>query len=585
MAQYNYRKVDPKLPSNPTNPTMTQPLIDKASRDIVQRYRKVRAGVLDRLQTTDMTAAEIEALMLQIDLILQRWILEGNTPKNLWFAPYTTSAAELGAAQAVASLSKLSATYASARTVEAVVYSDAFLNRVAIAQVADYAEFKELTAAASRDLANVITQAVANGDSVTATAKAITERLEVSASKARMYAQTSLPNTLREARWAENDHARETLDIRCALLWTSALKATTRQSHAAKHGKVLTTEQVRDFYGKDGNRYNCYCSQTDCLIDEEGKLIASPELKAGMKAQREKWGVNDEQESTESKNNTMPTKNEEIKTRGAEVLNSILRSKMKSGRSFIDVAEELLSAKKLTDDSVTGTVAFAEEFRAALYDETKKDRVMAQGIATEGRKTPAKSLVDKAASLLPIEWVRAAEGIGKLHVKTVKTRGFAWTAEKDYSVTVKFGQGVSLDSPKKGDGVVTLGKGEFSTAFHELVHRIQSARPDIDAVFQWEHKRRTEDDPLESLRRIVPNSGYDIKEMAKKDGYINPYFGKEYGEKGALEMMTMTLETLYTSGVDANSYSESYHGAKRLIQLLINDNELAGIGIGVMKWL
>jgi hypothetical protein len=289
MAQYNYRKVDPKLPANTVNPTMTQPLIDKAARDIVQRYRKIRAGVLDRLTTTDMTADQVSALMVQIDKILERWILEGKEPKSLWFAPYTTDAATMGATQAVASLGKLSTTYAAARSVESIVYSDAFLNRVALAQLSDYAEFSELKSAASRDLANVITQAVANGSSVKDTAKEIGDRLEVSASKAKMYAQTALPNTLREARWAENDAAREDLDIQCALLWTSALKATTRRSHAAKHGKVLTTAQVREFYSKDGNRYNCYCSQTDCLIDDEGKLIASPELKAGMARQREQW--------------------------------------------------------------------------------------------------------------------------------------------------------------------------------------------------------------------------------------------------------------------------------------------------------
>jgi uncharacterized protein with gpF-like domain len=49
--------------------------------------------------------------------------------------------------------------------------------------------------------------------------------------------------------------------LNTGLLWLSALKPTTRTWHASRHGKVYTTEQVRD-YAENGNKYNCYCANS-----------------------------------------------------------------------------------------------------------------------------------------------------------------------------------------------------------------------------------------------------------------------------------------------------------------------------------
>jgi hypothetical protein len=102
-------------------------------------------------------------------------------------------------------------------------------------------------------------------------------------------AQTDLTDTLRQARWAEAEAAREDLGIVTGLLWTSALIPTTRPTHAAKNGKVLTTEQVREFYSRDGNIFRCHCAQTECLLDEDGKPILTPGLKAAMAKEKAEW--------------------------------------------------------------------------------------------------------------------------------------------------------------------------------------------------------------------------------------------------------------------------------------------------------
>ncbi|MFG6441115.1 phage minor head protein [Roseateles sp. LKC17W] len=117
----------------------------------------------------------------------------------------------------------------------------------------------------------------------------IRDRLAVSESKARAFAQTDITDSLRQARWAEDDAATEQFGLDLRELHTSALLPTTRPTHAARHGKVYTTQEMRDWYAKDGNRMNCHCSSTTCLIDSDGKPILTDGLKKKMAREVKDW--------------------------------------------------------------------------------------------------------------------------------------------------------------------------------------------------------------------------------------------------------------------------------------------------------
>jgi SPP1 gp7 family putative phage head morphogenesis protein len=153
----------------------------------------------------------------------------------------------------------------------------------------DYSHWTGLADDAKVRLSGVIADGVAQGKNPKSVVADIQDSLNVTRSKARQMAQTDIVGTLRETRWAESDAARDELGIEVRMLWTSALRSSTRKTHSAKHGKVFSTNQVREFYSKDGNRYNCYCAQTEALVDENGKLIASDTLKQGMARQRDTW--------------------------------------------------------------------------------------------------------------------------------------------------------------------------------------------------------------------------------------------------------------------------------------------------------
>lgn len=118
--------------------------------------------------------------------------------------------------------------------------------------------------------------------------KVISKRLDVSMSRAKTIAQTEQVGALREAQWNETTWAQDRLGLRTKLLHLSALKPTTRQTHAFWHGKVRTVEEVREWYSKDGNRFDCYCSQIPVIVNNEGELI-NIGLVRRLEEERKSW--------------------------------------------------------------------------------------------------------------------------------------------------------------------------------------------------------------------------------------------------------------------------------------------------------
>ncbi len=232
----------------------------------------------------------MDQTLQEIHAALQRWVQDGRELKHFfWWDPFVQQAAQLGAAQSVANLGNLSSQYAAARSLEQVVMSEPYRTRVGLAQIKSYEHWTGIKADAQSKLAGIIGRAVADGLNPRAARKLIEEGLEVSRSRALQYAQTDITDTLRQARWAEAEDAQESLGIKVGMLWTSALLPTTRATHAVRNGQVYTTEAVRTFYGQNGNRYNCHCGQTECLLNAAGKPILTPALQKAMRDELATW--------------------------------------------------------------------------------------------------------------------------------------------------------------------------------------------------------------------------------------------------------------------------------------------------------
>ncbi len=220
----------------------------------------------------DMTAAQLADLFQIVQAILDGSLLDGGS-QNLWALGYVTAEYERGTLNAFTNLSVQSPAYASQTTLPQLLSSPAYQNQIAAAYVSTYSDWKGISDTARADLANVIADSIGRGVNPRETAQIVSKRLDVSMAKAKNIAQTEQVGALREAQWNETEWTQERLGLNTAILWISALKPTTRASHAARHGKTFSPQEVRDFYSRDGNRYHCYCGNIPCLLNDEGSLF------------------------------------------------------------------------------------------------------------------------------------------------------------------------------------------------------------------------------------------------------------------------------------------------------------------------
>ncbi|MHC7873280.1 phage minor head protein [Klebsiella pneumoniae] len=235
----------------------------------------------------DMSAQELADLLEAVQVILDDYLLEGGE-QNLWAMDYVAAEYERGTFSAYTNLSQQSPVYAAQTSIHQLLSSPAYLNQIAASRVTTYSDWRGISDDARRDLAGVISDAVSRGVSPRETASVISKRLDVSMSRAKTIAQTEQVGALRRAQRNETDLAKERLGLNTAILWISALKSTTRPTHAARHGKTYSTEEVAEFYSKNGNAFNCYCANVPCLLDDQGKLY-NDGLTEKLTKERENW--------------------------------------------------------------------------------------------------------------------------------------------------------------------------------------------------------------------------------------------------------------------------------------------------------
>ncbi|KAB0849149.1 phage head morphogenesis protein [Cronobacter sakazakii] len=317
------RPGSPIIPRNKADPTQSYRPVNRMFRDIENRYYQIKLALKQLLDAYlvgrersgnslygyilaregskpdtlyqvnagafiyDMSPQQLSDLLLRIETILDDYLLEGGS-NNLWALQYVSDEYQRGTLQAFTNLSAQSAIYEQSTTLQQLLSSPAYQNQVAAAYISTYSEWRGITDAARADLSNIVADAIGRGVSPRETASVISKRLDVSMSRAKTIAQTEQVGALRQAQRNEVDWAKERLGLNTAILWISALKPTTRAAHGARHGKTYTTDEVAEFYSKDGNSYNCYCANIPCLLDDEGKLY-NEGLAEKLSKERSNW--------------------------------------------------------------------------------------------------------------------------------------------------------------------------------------------------------------------------------------------------------------------------------------------------------
>lgn len=135
-------------------------------------------------------------------------------------------------------------------------------------------------------------------------------------------------------------------------------------------------------------------------------------------------------------------------------------------------------------------------------------------------RSPMRDIVTKAYSHYPSDWVDASVAKDKLKISKVQ-RGYYTHGELAIS----------------GDSI----NGQLEAAMHECGHRFEEV---VDGVLDAEknfYNRRTEGCELEWL-----GNGYDKSEKTRKDDFLDPYMGKDYGGEH-YELVSMGFEMAYTN--------------------------------------
>jgi hypothetical protein len=195
-----------------------------------------------------------------------------------------------------------------------------------------------------------------------------------------------------------------------------------------------------------------------------------------------------------------------------------------------DVAVPAFRGRRLDDlirDSFNGgDIALPFAKRKMLEDLRKARSVGGERLATTNKSGKGRALADRVGGKLPTSWARKVNEAGDPYRVTVVERGRGWHNDMKWNErAAKMERRIQTDSG--------------STAEHEWTHAVQSAIPGLDRIFQDEHRRRTAGEPLEWL-----GGRYRPDEKARKDGYVDAYQGKEYGERGALEVVTMSMQAV-----------------------------------------
>ncbi|MDY0685654.1 phage head morphogenesis protein [Pasteurella multocida] len=219
----------------------------------------------------NFTSEEFAKFSDEIQKILEDWLLEESRTGELWFELYLEESQKAATLSTHSSLSQQSDLYLTQRPLYQILFSEPYLERLAIAQQLFYEQWRGLTYQTKSDLIYTISEAVVRGVNVKKTAELISKRLDISMSRAKKIAQTEQLSIYRRAEWEEAKAARDELGLDAGILHISALKSTTRITHAKRHGKVFTPEEQEAWYQKDGNRFNCYC-KSQVIIKEDTPL-------------------------------------------------------------------------------------------------------------------------------------------------------------------------------------------------------------------------------------------------------------------------------------------------------------------------
>lgn len=449
-----------------------------------------------------------------------------------------------------------------------------------------------------KHITNAITQGILQGESIQQISKRLTDTVGMDHRAAVRSARTATTGAENKGRIDSYKRAAK-MGIKLQKVWLATLDGRTRHSHRQMDGQKIVVDadskQEQKFpngcrypgdpHGKPSEVYNCRCTliaqvqnhdvdASDLSERNTRKLggMSYDEWKASKpEPSKAKQKTKTDKPATETAKKAKPQKPKEYPdTFEGKMARIQDRVKAKGGASEDDLKEagKLIAQKRKEDraaknakmeklkkerdnalDLVVKAQSGSEESKKAFekykrldneytklmnrpskMDNAQELKQLLSGIREMGSggqdinkhlsdsKSKVAQLVKNAYDIYPSSWVKNSVDMGYLRPRKVK-RGF-------YN-----GSTIAISDE---------GESAFKTAIHELGHRMEDAVPGIKQAEKDFYDRRTKGEKLKWLGRP-----YGKNEKARKDDFINPYMGKDYGGDG-YELVSMGFEMAYT---------------------------------------
>jgi len=224
----------------------------------------------------ELDQAILAGISSEIERIINLIILEGGE-QDLWaMRAYVEPAYVQGTAMTAANLTVQSEAYALTKpTLDAILFSPPYRKRISLLAAREFELMQGFSGSLKSDLAQTLTRGMIAGQNPRVIAKDIQTRTGVNKSRAERIARTEVTNAFRQARMDEAQDAQTSLGIKTKIMHLSALSPTTRPDHRARHAKLYTIQEERNWYATTpGAPINCKCGMTEILVGDDGEPLS-----------------------------------------------------------------------------------------------------------------------------------------------------------------------------------------------------------------------------------------------------------------------------------------------------------------------
>ncbi len=307
----------PILPSKPHSPAMTTSIVNRANVNIRKAMRGIQKDTLELFESIprERVAADqgdiennaatykymispqaIGRIPGELGRIIEFYLLQNNRI-DWWGYKEVTAGGAVGASAEVVNIMAQTLTSEYPVTVQSALMSDAHRARVELVKNRMFEEMQNLNATMRANLSRILSDGMTGGLSPRDIARQIHTEIGLpkwndgksgaSYARAKTIAETEINKAARTTREGQREDARR-IGIEGKTVWLSALRPTTRRTHASRHGNYYTEQENNQFYSRDGNAIHCRCTQIFVVVDKDGNP-RDPKFRERLESQKKRY--------------------------------------------------------------------------------------------------------------------------------------------------------------------------------------------------------------------------------------------------------------------------------------------------------